>query len=434
MFETRWMVRGIETGVAALLLLAAPAWAASPTLGEYLAAAKKNNPQRRISRADVLNAEAARTEALAAVLPTVSAQGNYTWNQYETKVKVGPAATDVAIISPHEQRDASLSARVPLFDGPALARYRASRVSAAAVLEDDRVSEQELALSVSRAFYGAIAAQELVRAAERSKAAAEQNAKIVRTRVDAGTATALFAQRAELELSRDDQVLIDAKRAWLIARRQLSTLSGLPEPDSVTPTAESKAAVPAEDVWQKTAIEKRPELASIQRRLEVAKLARQASWLQYAPVLFAHGTERYTNATGFTGHETQWNVGLTADWLLIEFGQRAGEGRKAKAEVLRANANLERERAAVQDDVHSAWLDLDAGAAKVEAARRGADVARRSAEEVRTRFGAGTATQLDVIQSERDLLTAEVDRIRAEADVALARLALQRAAGQEIQP
>jgi outer membrane protein TolC len=427
----------MRTWLAALslTLLAVPA-SAETTLSDYLAAAKKNNPSQRISRADLLNAEAARTEALAAVLPTLNFQANYTYNDRPVIIPFpDPSAatgfSDVTITSQH-QSDASLNARVPLFDGPALARWRAARVAAQASADDSRVSEQELLMSVSRAYYGAVAAQELVRAAERSKAAAEQNAKIVRTRVEAGTATALFADRAELELSRDDQVLIDAKRASMVARRTLASLSGLPEPDSVPEAQLATDQVPPEDSWQKKAIENRPELASTMRRVQVAKLARSASWLQYAPVLSAHGSDRYSNATGFSGRNTTWSVGLTADWQLLEFGQRYGESRKAKAEVLRAEANLESKRVAVVDDVHSAWLDLDAARAKVEATRRGADVARKAAEEMRTRFGAGTATQLDVIQVERDLLTAEVDRIRAEADIALARLALEKAAGQEI--
>jgi outer membrane protein TolC len=44
------------------------------------------------------------------------------------------------------------------------------------------------------------------------------------------------------------------------------------------------------------------------------------------------------------------------------------------------------------------------------------------------------AVQFDVIQADRDALDAEVARIRAEGDLALAVLALQRAAGQTIEP
>ena len=55
-----------------------------------------------------------------------------------------------------------------------------------------------------------------------------------------------------------------------------------------------------------------------------------------------------------------------------------------------------------------------------------------AADEMRTRFAAGTSTQLDVIQVERDLLSAEVDRIRAEADLAVARLALEKVSGADL--
>ncbi len=45
------------------------------------------------------------------------------------------------------------------------------------------------------------------------------------------------------------------------------------------------------------------------------------------------------------------------------------------------------------------------------------------------RYQAGTGTQLEVVQAERDLLSAEAARIQAEADLAGARAALRLAAG-----
>lgn len=406
---------------------------AAPTLADFLAAAKKNNPQRRISRADVENARAARLEALAAILPTVSGQGNYTYNEFVTKFRnpFDPSGPDI-VITPRDETDVTFSARAPIIDGPGLARWRAQRIAAEAAAADDEVSTQDLLLAVAQAYFDAVSAQEQVRAAERSKAVAEQNAKIVRTRVQAGTATALYANRADLEIARDEQARIAALRAFRLAQRSLATLTGLPEPAEL-PTAdvEPKPLAP-EASWQETADQKRAELAGATLRLQVARTAQKASWLQYAPTLAAHGADRYTNATGFTGKKWAWNVGLTLDWQLIDFGTRAGETRKARAEVMRTGAVLESTRAKVRDEVHSAWLDLDTAQAQLEAARRAADVAKQAADEMHTRFAAGTATQLDLIQTDRDQLTAEVDRIRAESDLAKARLKLRRAVGEEI--
>ena len=61
---------------------------------------------------------------------------------------------------------------------------------------------------------------------------------------------------------------------------------------------------------------------------------------------------------------------------------------------------------------------------------RGASVALATTREVQARFVAGTSTQLEVIRAERDALDAEVARIRSGGELSLARLVLQRAAGQ----
>jgi outer membrane protein len=430
------MRRFVGICVAIVAVLGVSSAATAATLPEYMAAALKNNPQRRISHADVLDAEASQTEALSVLLPTISASASYQKNQYESKfpLVIPPATVPVNLtIAPFEQREANLNVRIPLIDGPAIARWKAARISTKAVRSDDAVSEQELLLTVSRTYYVALASQELVRAAERSKTASERNAQIASTRVAAGTSTALFADRAEYEVTRNEQTLVDARRAWLVAARSLATLTGLPEPASIAVPLPNDEPAPPEEQLVSQAISRRPELTSFSDRLHVAQLAKRASWLQYAPTFYATGRDRWTNAPGF-GRSTSYVVGLSADWLLVDFGGRIGEAKKAKAAVLRADAALENERNAVRDEVHTAWLDLEGARVKVVSARRGAEVAAKASEEVDTRFGAGTATQLDVIQADRDRLQADVERIRAEADLAVARISLRRASGENIAP
>lgn len=411
----------------------------APSLAAYMDAAVAHHPRSVIAAAGVDSAHADVVDAGASLLPTVRGNASLAYNQYEAVAYLpdpqgGPP--DEIVIVPRSQYQATLSARVPLLDAPSFARWRASRLGADAVEADARATEQDLRLDVARAWYAAAAAQEVVAAAERARSAADENVRYLTLRAEAGAATLLSVQRAELEAANAELLVIDGRRAWLTARRELATLVGLPEVESlpITGAATGSDPLPPEQTLLDQANGARPEIAAAEARLDQLRTAAGAAWLGYAPTVAAVGSEQITNASGFSGQSASWRVGLELDWLLLEVGDRASDLRRARSARVVAEANLELARNNVRDEVHGAWLAAEAAAAKVTAARRGAEVGLAAAEDVRARFQAGTATQLEVIQAERDALDAEVRRIRAEGEDAVARLALTRAAGGDVRP
>lgn len=407
--------------------------AAGPPLEAWIASALEKSPARSLSRAALLEAEANRLERGSRLLPVISAQATRTFNEREAIVDFdGPGGNDPLVFTKKIQDDAVLTGRMPLFDLDAFARWRAGRAGARAAEADDRSNEVDTALNVARAYYTAVAASQVVRAAERAKATAEENKRIVEARLAIGATTQLLVQRADVELSRAEQVLIDAQRLWQSSRRALATLSGMPEPDVLSAPPPNADPPPPEATLLEAALASRPELAAARERATEASRGRLAAWGSFAPRVSATGTERYTEAAGFAGEELSWQVALTADWTLLDGGTRSAEVKRQRAAIKRTRAQLTDAENLARDELHNAWLDVDAARAKVAAARRGDTVARAAAEETRTRFKAGTVTQLDVIQSDRDALQAEVDRIRAEGELSIARLALRRAAGEPL--
>src|SRR5262249_32299106 len=146
----------------------------------------------------------------------------------------------------------------------------------------------------------------------------------------------------------------------------------------------------------------------------------RASYAALLPTLNATASEHATNAPGF-GTSPYWSVGayvqVKLDLFTLE-GARSSSAASQLASIQEAKA-----RQVARDTIFDAWHQVGASIAKAAAARAQAQASAHSAELARTRYAAGTATQLEVIQSARDAFSANVARIQADADLVYARIA-----------
>jgi len=73
-----------------------------------------------------------------------------------------------------------------------------------------------------------------------------------------------------------------------------------------------------------------------------------------------------------------------------------------------------------------------AGIAKSRSARAQTLAANRAFEQARQKYSEGSATQLEVVQAQRDAFGAELTRIQSDADLAYARALLRLDAGHPL--
>jgi outer membrane protein TolC len=178
--------------------------------------------------------------------------------------------------------------------------------------------------------------------------------------------------------------------------------------------------------WQSSA-ETLPQVRAADADLRAAQQSARATWLAYVPTLSGTVSERLTNAAGF-GQSAAWAAGLSLSWrvdLPTLLNARALQAASAIVEV-----RSERARRDAQDQIYNAWSQTRAYLGRSRAARAQRESAQLAASLSHKRYDAGTATQLEVIQAERDAFSAEVARIQADADLAYARVLLRLSAGQ----
>jgi outer membrane protein TolC len=126
-------------------------------------------------------------------------------------------------------------------------------------------------------------------------------------------------------------------------------------------------------------------------------------------------------------HDWSYQAGVTATWS-FDLG-RLGNIRAQNAALGAARARELRVLLATRDAIHHQWNAVAAGIARARSARVGHEAATRAAELAWQRYQAGAATQLDLLQAQRDEFAARVARIQSDADLANARLQLRLAAG-----
>lgn len=426
-------VKNFAAGLALLLLhsgasAAGVEEASSPlTLGEALDLAAAGNETPAIAAARLERAEALRRQAVAALLPALTVTGSYTRRPREVVREIGGDEVTVQAI---DALSGQAVAETVLFDLRALPLLRATtRGVEAQRLESDEL-RRALAFDVATGFLTVLSAEQLRDAtAERVRVAAATTEE-AHARLDAGLAGRNDVTRTELELATARLAETRAASDVTTARLALAYLVGAPvESRPLVLPAETDRTAGEPEALTAGALERRGELAALAERAEQARQFARAPRYGVLPRFDARGTYRWTNESGLSGRETDWNFAVGLTWELWDGGDRAAVAAQRDAEAREAELTLAQSRRQVALEVAEAATALATAEAAVAQAGVRSEVARANAVEVRERFSNGLASALEQADAQVEQFEAEAELVRQGYARAVARLALDRAVG-----
>jgi outer membrane protein TolC len=111
-------------------------------------------------------------------------------------------------------------------------------------------------------------------------------------------------------------------------------------------------------------------------------------------------------------------------------GRIEGEVEQANAALMQRQAELEDLKAEIAGEVRRYFLDLQAASSQVEVAQQNMQVTKETLELTRQRFEAGVTNNVEVVQAQESLATADLDYINSVFAHNIAKLSLARVMGQ----
>lgn len=402
-----------------------PAVAAEPlTLVQALTRAQQANESAAIARERMHQADGAKREAYAELLPVLTLDASYTpWSSQEDSYF-----------------DGGLALSLRLLDPSSIPRVRqANRLVEAERLDAGEI-RRALSFDTANSFYLTLAADSLEQAAARRLEVAEEALRQARLRGDAGLVERSTVTRSELESATARTELIRSRSGTLKARYALFYLLGA-EPgqlqaDNAWPVLQApddstnKPAPFAELLAEAQRL--RGDLLANQARAEAARFAAEEPVTDTLPKLFLRAEGTYTDDASrtFRGDTTDWRAALVATWDLYDGGARYGR-RERLASVAREQALIaEATRRRLGLELSNGLSDLGTAIASVEQAQVRVKVAQQNAEEIRIRFQQGLSTALEQADANVAEYEAQIELARSRFNHQQAQLTLDQVVGR----
>ncbi|MGZ3430174.1 MAG: TolC family protein, partial [Polyangia bacterium] len=333
------------------------------------------------------------------------------------------------IIQKGEQLDYVINAVVPLIVPWAYPALQAAHRTEDAGRANFDVSDAQVLYSTAQAYYACAGADELVDARTHAVVVAQKALDNARARLEAGVVNRVEVTRAELQLVRAQQALIESQDTQAQTYRALGTIMNMHDPVRVIAAEAAPSGEAPVETLTAQALQLRPEFAALERTIDSNRLTVSSNWWRWAPTVSAFGNVRAFNYAGFSGDRYSWAVGLELDWTLYDGGIRDAQRRLAVAQRDENEARLDLLKDQVRDDVYNAQRALTTRRRALETARRSVRLSKETLDLVQVQHDAGTATQLDLLQAQDNLVAAEVALAQARFDLSLGGLQLDRLSG-----
>ena len=312
-----------------------------------------------------------------------------------------------------------------------LDNYRSAREVAHAQEQSARDARDLVVLGVGGAYLQVVAAEARVRTERTQVATAQALFDQGSQQRAVGVLSLTDLNRSEVQLLTERQRLVSLENDLSKQKINLARLTGLPVTDAFQVIDEVPfAPAPAvnEEAALKEAFENRADLKAAEAQIRAARLTHAAARAERLPSLSLSADYGAIGTNPNQSHGTFTVVG-TLNVPIWQGGRTEGDIEQADAALVQRQAESEDTRSRVESEIRNAFLDLRTAAQQVEVARRNIEVSKQNLDLTRQRFTAGVSENVEVVQAQQSVSSAELDYIDSVFAHNVAKLSLARALG-----
>ncbi len=286
----------------------------SLTFEEAKKIALDKNKDLEISELEVKKAEIAMKESWASFYPTVSLQSSYTrlLSVPQFEMPVGEGEVEYISLGYPDNFRNSLMVTFPIFTfGKRFVVKELGERSKDIQVFQHETDKINLVKDLVTVFYGVVSAEEGLKIAEDALERSEDHLRTARIQYNQGRITKLELLSAETEFNSIKTELLNVSNGVEQAKSALNMMLGFPLDTVIDISGEIKIDIDTFnlDLLNRLALSRRPEVKSMERLNEVAKLGKKLQYLAFLPDVIFSGSFSYDKPVGFAN---EWDNNMTA--------------------------------------------------------------------------------------------------------------------------
>ncbi len=401
------------------------------TLKDAIQRGLRQNLGLVLNRQGTRAAEAGRLLARSGLLPFI------TTNTSDTSQQINLAAFGFnlpgipLIVGPFNVFDTRIFLSQQILNFGALYNSRAGSRSLDAARYSYQDARDLVVLGVAGLYLQAIAGQARIDAAEAQFRTAQTQYRRAQDMKGAGLVAGIDVLRAQVEMQAQQQRVIFYRNEFEKQKLGLARAIGLPVSQPLT-LADRVDYTPMPTLSVEQALERayqnRSDYKSLDAQVNAAELGKRAAQAQRLPSLSFAGNYGAIGQRPWSSHGT-YSGAFNLTIPIFQAGQVKGQVLEADVALEQRKAQRADLRAGIEQDVRTALLDLTASAQQVEVARSAVDLAGQQLKQAGDRFTAGVVNNIEVVQAQEAVATANENYISALYAYNLGKAALARALG-----
>ena len=376
-------------------------------------------------------AQAERVRALSSLLPNVQGAISGTEQQIDLASFGFHFSGIPPVIGPFGYNDARASMSQTGFDLTALRNKRAADQNLKAAQLSVQDGRDLVVQSVASAYLQIIADAARIDATKAQVATAQALYERARDQHRAGVSPAIDELRAQVELKTQQQVLIAQQNQFDKDKLVLARVIGLPvgQGFNLADTIPYQAldGIAPDDALHR-ALETRADYQSGLIQIRAAEISMEAVRAQRYPTLGLAANYGDIGSSFANSHGT-FAVTGSLKFNIWDSGKIRADQEQADAALKQKRDELADLQGKIDFQIRTALLDLKTAADQVAVARDNLDLANQTLTQARDRFAAGVADNIEVVQAQDSVASANQSLISGIYMHNLAKVSLARAMG-----